>query len=414
MKKMLSYFPNPNSFASQRSASRLCLLCLSIAALCGAPASAAPGDSLHPYVGLGYGHDDNLLRVPEGFPAFGKQLGDSWYQADAGLLFDHTYSRQRIKGHAKLSKVKFNHFQQLDYDGHDVEATWNWQVGNRVDGKLGGIYSQSLGSYTDLRSDQRNLRRQRSTFFDGGWRLHPSYRLRAGVSKDKFSYDLADQRANDRTEDAYEAGADYLSASGSEIGLVLRKVKGKYPNRRAVGQQLIDDDYDQDEFKARVLWVAGGSTTVQALGGWVNRRQRSLGDDTSGFNGRISAAYKRSGAISYNAALWRDFAPIESNVLNYTLNKGASVGVAWDVSAKVKVDAGAVYERRAYNARLLAIPGGDLKDAIRSASLRATWKPRQSVQVSATLARQARTGALFLGSGNVKSTSIMLNVSAQF
>jgi len=411
MKKMLSYLPNPNSFALQRSASRLCLL---IAALCSAPASAAPGDALHVYAGLGYGHDDNLLRVPDGFPAFDNRLGDSWYQADAGLLFDHTYSRQRIKGHAKLSKVKFSHFKQLDYEGHDVEASWDWQLGNRFSGKLGGVYEQSLASYTDLRSDQRNLRRQRSTFFDGGWRLHPSYRLRAGASTDKFSYDLAAQRANDRTEDAYEAGADYLPASGNEIGLVLRKVKGKYPNRRSVGQQLVNDDYDQDEFKARVLWIAGGSTTVQALGGWVKRRQRSLGDDTSGFNGRISAAYKRSGAFSYNAALWRDFAPIESTVLNYTLNKGASVALAWDVSAKVKVDASAVYERRAYNARLLAIPGGDLKDTIRSANLRATWQPRQSVQVSATLARQARSGSVFVGSGNIKSTSLMLNVNAQF
>ena len=411
MKKMLRSFPNPNSFSSPRSASRLCLL---IAALCGAPAVAAPSDALHVFAGLGVGHDDNLLRVPEGFPAFDNQLGDSWYQLDAGLLFDHTYSRQRISGHAKLSKVKFNHFQQLDYDGHDLEGTWNWQVGNHFDGKLGAIYNQSLASYTDLRSDQRNLRRQRSAFFDGGWRLHPSYRLRAGVSKDKYSYDLAEQRANDRTEDAWEAGADYLPASGSEIGLVLRKVKGKYPNRRPLGQLLVNDDYDQDELKARVLWIASGSTTVQALGGWVKRRQRSLGDDTSGFNGRISAAYKRSGALSYNAALWRDFAPIESTVLNYTLNKGVSVSAAWDLSAKVKLDASAVYERRAYNARLLAIRGDDLKDSIRSANLRATWKPRQSVQVSATLARQARSGSAFLGSGSFTSNSIMVNVNATF
>jgi exopolysaccharide biosynthesis operon protein EpsL len=411
MKKMLSYLPKPNSFPAPRSSSLLCLL---IAALCGAPASAAPSDALHPYAGLGYGYDDNLFRVPEGFPAFDNRLGDSWYQLDAGLLFDHTYSRQRLSGQAKVSKVKFNHFQQLDYDGYDLAGTWNWQLGNHLDGKLGAIYNQSLASYTDLRSDQRNLRRQRSAFFDGGWRLHPSYRLHAGASTDKYSYDLADQRANDRTEDAYEVGADYLPASGSEIGLVLRKVKGKYPNRRPVGQQLVNDDYDQDEFKARVLWIAGGSTTVQALGGWVKRRQRSLGDDTSGFNGRISAAYKRSGALSYNAALWRDFAPIESTILNYTLNKGASVGAAWELSAKATLDASAVYERRAYNARLLNIPGSDLKDSIRSANLRATWKPRQSVQVSATLARQSRSGSVFLGSGNFTSNSIMLNLNAQF
>lgn len=411
MKNMLSYLPDPGSFPASRSAR---WLCLAIAALCGAPAAAAPSDALQLYAGLGYGHDDNLLRVPDGFPAFDNQLADSWYQADAGLLFDHTYSRQHVTAQAKFSKVKFNHFQRLDYDGHDVQGTWNWQLGNHLEGKLGGIYNQSLGSYTDLHSDQRNLRQQRSAFFDGAWRLHPSYRLRAAASKDKFSYDLVEQRANDRTEDAWELGADYLPASGSEIGLVARHVKGSYPNRRALGGQLIDDDYDQDEFKARVLWVAGGSTTVQALGGWVKRRQPSLGDATSGFNGRISAAYKRSGSISYTGALWRDFAPIESTVLNYTLNKGVSVGALWTASAKVRVDASASYERRAYNARYLAIPSGELDDSIRSASVRASWMPRQSLQLSATFTRQARSGSVFLGSGSVTSNSIVLNANGQF
>ena len=408
---MLSYLPDPSSFPSTRTASRLCLL---IAALCGAQAGAAPSDALHATAGLGYGHDDNLLRVSDGFAAFDNQRGDSWLQADAGLLFDHTYSRQRISAQAKLSKVKFDHFSQLDYVGEDLQATWNWQVGNHLEGKLGASYDQSLAPYTDLRSDQRNLRQQRRGFFDGAWRLHPSYRLRAAASKDKFSYDLGDQRANDRTEDAWEAGADYLPAGGSEIGLVARRVKGKYPNRRAVGQQLIDDDYDQDEFKARVLWVASGSTTVQALGGWVKRRQPSQGDDASGFNGRVSAAWKRSGTLSYTGALWRDFAPIESTILNYTLNKGASVGAAWEVSAKARVDASASYERRSYNARYLAIPRADLEDAIRAASVRVTWMPRPSVQVSATLARQSRSGSAFLGSGSFTSNSIVLNANAQF
>ena len=411
MKNMLSYLPKPGRFPRSQ---RALWLGLASAALCGAPAAAAPSDALHLYAGLGYGHDDNLLRVPDGFPAFDNQLSDSWYQADAGLLFDHTYSRQHVSAQAKLSKVKFSHFRQLDYDGQDVQGTWNWQLGNHLEGKLGGIYNQSLGSYTDLFSDQRNLRQQRSTFVDGAWRLHPSYRLRTAASKDKFSYDLAAQRANDRTENAYEFGADYLPASGSEIGLVARRVKGSYPNRRALGGQLIDDDYDQDEFKARVLWVASGSTTVQALGGWVKRRQPSLGDATSGFNGRVSAAHKRSGTLSLTGALWRDFAPIESAILNYTLNKGVSVGAVWQAGAKLKLDASASYEKRAYNARYLTLPGGALDDAIRSASVRATWTPRQSLQVSASLTRQARSGSAFLGSGSFTSNSIMLNANAQF
>jgi exopolysaccharide biosynthesis operon protein EpsL len=411
---MLSYLPNKITSSSLRAAGarRLCLL---VAALSAVHAMAGPSDALHAYGGIGFGHDDNLLRVPDGFPGFDNQRGDSWYQAEAGLLFDHTYSRQHISARASLSKVKFDHFKQIDYDGKDIQAKWDWQVGNHLEGKLGANYNQTLAPYTDFRSDQRNLRQQRRAYFDGAWRFHPSYRVRGGVSKDKFSYELAVQSYNDRTEDAYEIGADYLPASGSEVGLVLRKIKGKYPNRRPFGQLLINDDFDQDEVKARVLWNASGNTTVQALAGWARRRQPALGDDTSGFNGRLGATYKPRGKVSYTAALWRDFAPIESTIVSYTLNKGASVGATWEPGAKLKVDASALYERRAYNARLLAIAArGGLDDSVRSASMRLTWSPRSAVQLSAALAHQARSGSVVLGTGRFTSNSIQVNANAQF
>ena len=408
---MLSHQQNQTSLLCPRRAGRLCL----VAVLYSATAAGAPGDSLRVFGGLGYGHDDNLLRVPDGLPGFDNQLGDSWYQADAGLLFDHTYSRQRINGHAKLSKVKFNHFQQLDYDGKDIQARWNWQVGNHWDGVLGTVYNQTLAPYTDFRSDRRNLREQRRSFADGAWRFHPSYRVRAAVDREKFSYELREQRFNDRTEDSWEFGADYLPASGSEIGLVARHVKGKYPNRRPLGQQVINDDYEQDECKARVLWVASGSTTVQALAGWVKRRQPALGNDTSGFYGRVNASHKRNSVLSYQASLWRDFAPIESPLVSYTQNKGVSAGVTWDATAKLKVDANAAYERRKYNARFLPMSNrGALEDAIRTASVRATWSLRQSLQVSAALAHQVRSGSAALGTQKFSSNSIQLNVTAQF
>jgi exopolysaccharide biosynthesis operon protein EpsL len=400
---MLSYLPTNT---------RLLILA---AALASGRAVAAPSDALHVFGGLGYGHDDNLLRVPDGLPGFDNQLGDWWYQVDAGLLFDHTYGRQRLSAQATLSKVKFDHFQQLDYDGKDLQAKWNWQVGNHLEGTLGALYNQTLAPYTDFHSDERNLREQRRAYVDGAWRFHPSYRVRAGASKEKFSYELALQSYNDRTEDAWEVGADYLPASGSEIGLVARKLKGSYPNRRPFGQQLLNDDYDQDELKARISWIASGSTNVQVLAGWVKRRQPGFGDDTSGFNGRVVATWQRHSALSYNAAVWRDFAPIESTIVSYTLNKGVSAGLVWEASAKIKVEANAVYERRDYNPRLLALAAlGELNDSLHSATVRATWSARSAVQLSAALAHQARSGSAALGTGRFASNSIQLNASAQF
>lgn len=407
---MLSYRPHTISCLFIR-ASRLCVL---TGAISGVHALAGPNDALQLLGSLGYGHDDNLLRVPDAVPAHDNQLGDSWYQAEAGLLFDHTYSRQHVSAKARLSKVSFDHFRQLDYDGQDLQAKWDWQTANHLQGVLGASYNQTLAPYTDFLSDQRNLRQQRRVFGDGAWRFHPSYRVRAAAAKEKFSYELAQQSANDRTEDSSEAGIDYLPKSGSEIGLVLRTLKGKYPNRRPFGQQLLNDDYNQHEVKARVLWIASGTTTVQALAGWARRRQPALGDDTSGVNGRISAEYKPNDKLSYTAALWRDFAPIESVLVNYTLNNGVRLAATWEASAKIKVEASAVYERRKYNPRLLAISGGDLRDAIREANMRATWSPRPALQLSGALAHQARSGSALLGTGRFRSTSIVLNATAQF
>lgn len=388
-------------------------LAILIGAIFCVPAAAGPNDALHLYGALGYGHDDNLLRVPEGQPAFDGTLADSWRTAEGGLVFDHMYSRQRINAYAKLSKVKFDHFSQLDYDGKDVMANWDWQIGNHLEGKLGGSYTQLLAPYTDFRSSERNLRQQRRRYAEGAWRFHPSWRVRGAASRDKFTYALASQRFNNRREDAAEAGVDYLAASGSTVGLVARKLQGRYTYLRPLGASLVDNNYDQDEVKAKVNWIASGSTNVQVLAGWAKRKQPSFGD-SSGLNGRASATYTPRGKMSYTAAVWRDFAPLESTVVSYTLNKGASVGAVYDATAKIQLTANAVYEKRNYSPRLTLADTSGFNDSIRNANLGATWAPLRTVKLSLAFARQSRTGSPVLGTGQFRSNSIVFNANAQF
>jgi hypothetical protein len=411
---MLSYLPNKTkpTFTLAAGARRICLL---LAAVYSLPAMAGLNDAFHVYGGLGLGHNDNLLCVPEDQPPFNGQLGDYWYSADVGMLFDHTYSRQHITARATWSKTNFDYFKELDYTGKDFLANWNWQVGNHLEGKLGGTYNQTLAPYTDAHTSQRNLRVQRGIYVDGGWRMHPSYRVRAAASKDKFNFELESQSFNDRTENAWEVGFDYLPSSGSEIGLVLRRTSGIYPNHRPIGQQQINQDYDQNDILAKVLWIASGSTTVNALVGWGKRDYRGqVGQDTSGLTGRVSAAWKPNGKFNYSAALWRAFAPIVSPLVSYTLNTGASIGAGYDASDKLKFDASVIYERRKYNARFLTNAREDLDDSVRFANLRAIWTLRAKVQLSALLSHQARTGSVFLGIQNFTANTIQLNANAQF
>jgi len=379
------------------------------------PASAGPGDALHAVGSLLYGHDDNLLRVPDGSPGFDNRRDDSWWTREAGVVFDKTYGRQRIAAVAKLSKSDFDHFKQLNYDGKDLQANWYWQLGNRFEGKAGASYQQVLAPYTDFFSSERNLRKTRSSYVDGSWRFHAAWAARAGFQRDKYTYDAASQRFNDRTEDASELELDYLARSDSTVGLVVRRIKGKYPFARPVGPFLVDDDFTQDEIKLRVKWNATGATVVDALVGQTRRKQPSYGSGTtSGVAGKIKATYQPHGKLTYTAAIWRDFAPLESTVVSTTLNKGASAGVQWDATAKIKVNADINAERRSYEARSGSVPADALRDSLRTASLRATWAPRPTLQVAAGVAHQARSGAAALGTGSFTSNSMTLSASVQF
>lgn len=379
------------------------------------PVHAIPGAPLDLYGRIGWAHDDNLLRIADGAPAFDNQRSDSWTTVEFGAVVDKSWARQRLLAVAKVSKVNFDHFRQLDYDGKDFQGTWYWQLGNRLSGELGATYEQTLAPYTDFRSDQRNLREQRRSFFKGAWKLHPRWEARTALSHERFDYELAAQSFNDRTEDVLELEGRYLAPSGSTVGLVLRRIEGDYPNRRPFATTLLTDDFTQDELKARVDWKTGGALTVQALAGYARRRQPSFGTGrTSGANGRVTALYEPNGKLAYRASIWRDFAPLESTVVSYTLNKGASVGATWNASAKIRVDADAVHERRNYNPRSsLGLPS-DLDDTLRSASVKATWAIRRKITLSAAFIHQKRGGSPVLGIGDFKANTFALNASAQF
>jgi len=400
-----------------RRRSPRCSLALLVCVAASVPVRAGPGDGLQVVASLAYGHDDNLLRVPDGSPGFDNTRSDSWWTREAGLVFDQTWGRQRIAAVARLSRTDFDHFRELDYNGKDLRADWYWQLGNRLQGKAGTSYQQVLAPYTDFLSSERNLRKTRSSYADGSWRFHAAWQVRAGFQRDKYEYDAFSQRFNNRTEETPELELDYLARSDSTVGLVARRVKGKYPYLRPVGPFNLNNDFTQNELKLRVKWNAGGATIVEALAGHTRRRQPSFGEgSTSGLTGKVKGTWQPHGKMTYTAAVWRDFAPLESTIVSYTLNKGASAGAQWDASGKIRVNADVVAERRNYNARntVPAVPGDALRDSLRTASLRATWSPRPSVQVAAGYVHQARSGAAALGTGSFTSNSVTLSASAQF
>lgn len=393
---------------------RLGALSLLIGAAFSTAVHAEISDTIHPFLRTSIAYDDNLLRLSE-FPGQTPDLSDTSRTVQGGFLFERPIGRQLFTGYAKLSRVTFNRNTELDYNGKDALVDWAWQLGNHVQGHLGTSYLETLTPFADTNSKERNLRTQRRHYADVTWRFHPSWQVRAGFSRFDADYELLAQKLNNRSEDATELGLDYLAASGSKVGVQLRRLKSDYQFKGGAGTGFSDNDYTQDEIKANVLWLVSGPTKLSFLGGWVRRTHPLSGSgSSSGANGRLIADWVATGKLRLNAALWREFQVVEGGIVGSSLNKGASVAAFWSATAKVGVNAQLQHEKRDFSTinGFTALNG--LSDASTSSSLGLTYTPLRNITLEADAFRSRRSGNPIVGSNSYRSQGVSFSANVQF
>lgn len=378
-------------------------------------AHAGLSDTLFPYIGASYTHDDNLLRLPDE-STFAGPRADNVREVNYGLRFERPVGRQVFTGDFKMTRVSYDHYSELDYNGKDFRAAWNWQLGNHLEGHVGGQYVQSLTSFSDYHTSERNLRTQRKENADALWRFHPSWRVRAGFTQQKFTYEQFAQRFNDRTEDLGDVGFDYLAASGSYFGLVVRRATGKYLNNRLFNGVPVDESYQQNEVKANIDWRVSGTTRLQVLAGKARRTHNYFTErDSDGFDGRGIMTWTPRGRITLTATLWREFAAIETLYAGSSLNKGGSLAATWELAAKLQLDGRIRRERRTFEPVATLEAPFDYNDSTRTTSLGLSYLPTPTIQGNVSLYREIRTGnAGFISGGNYRSNGVSLSINAQF
>ena len=387
-----------------------------------APAFAAPDDVFRPYVGYSFAYDENVLGIPDGANTSGQDLSDTSRRAEAGIAINKRISQQVLSAKLNLYQVTYDHLRQLDNDGKDFLGNWNWHVGDHVEGNLGASYVQGLAPYVQGLAPlanvgvlERNLRTQRREFFDGSWRLHPSWRLRGGLSRDSLNYDLDSQKVGNRTEDMTEVGVDYLAASGSTFGVQLRHTRGDLPIPQQLGALLVDNSYDQNEVKAKINWLLTGKTQLQFLGGYVQRKHDFFSErDYSGLNARLIANWQATGKLGVSLSGWREIGALYDVTTSYTLNQGVSVGSTWNVTSKVKLDGLLKHETSDFSGTTAfssALPVGR-KDTYRTASLKLTYLPTDHLQLVAEAHRKNRDSTV--NGNSYPNNGVMLSSRYEF
>lgn len=357
------------------------------------PAYALEGDVIRPYASVTYSYDDNLRRFSSKQQAAGSKMSDTVMMTGVGIILDKEISRQRIYVDIGANKTNFDRNSELDNTGRDVKGRWDWELGNRLSGKIEMTHKKALVPLSEYRQSgpslSLNTRTQDRRAFEARWLFHPRWRARAALSNSETEYSADIQRNANLEENAYEVGVDYLSPSRSVVGVLYRHVKGTKPVQIFSGGP-VSNDYDQDELKLNVEWAVTGKSKVQFLGGLVDRKYDEFSTrDFRKFNMRGNFSWIPTGKTGTNLSVWKENNAQAYVTSSYTENTGISVTGNWYMTSKLSLQGNVRYEEQKFqfNEELLAT---DRSDKNKNYSLALIYKPTLSFMLNASIAHSVR------------------------
>lgn len=405
---------------------------VALGALLAQPALAWEGDTFRPFVSLGQFYDSNLFRLADGANPSGIQRDDLYRVLSGGVNVDWKPGNQQLIASATKTFVRYDRNTFLDFQGNDLQATWNWRLGNRFSGNLGATESVGQSSFGDIGVVNNQFTRK-SRFGRADWMFHPRWQIGAGVEEDDSSNSAPSQVVWDYHQTVEDVTLGYLTPKGSKLRAQVRRIDASFPNPQilqtlfGVLAAVADNSYTQTEYNLLGDWSLSGKLTLHGQAGWVNRRYENVlqsaivggyyaalvpRPDFSGFNGRVTGDWYATGKTLLSVSLYQELAAAQDINATSVLKKGASVNGAWLMREKWRLNAGMTFENRDFRGDLGVTGLPHRTDDTWGTTLSVNYAPIQAVSVDLGVSTGRRNSNISVYEYTFHS--VFVNVRADF
>ena len=329
-----------------------------------------------------------------------------------GAIFDKKISRQQLSANGNWSYNRYEKFSQINNKALDVSGNWNWLLGNQLEGNMGASFVRGQAPFL-FQPGIKNIRSEQKEYFDFAWRFHSNWRLHGDYTHFKFKSNNPRLRFQNRQEDIFGTGFDYLAKSGSSVGIHYRNIQGKFTTPIQTTEGFFSEsNYDQNEVKGKINWILSGKSRVEFLGGWVERNNPSFtSSGFNGFNARLKYSWKPTSKTEITLAGWRETVAIQSLNANFSLNTGTSISPIWNLTEKIKLSGYFSYLSQKTD-RFLRFAANQTSignnNKIITASMELSYTPYYGVEISASAYHNSLSTNALLGGFNANGGVINL------
>lgn len=356
--------------------------------------AASAADSLKPFVAYGQYYDSNIFRLDRdetivveenGIVKTATQRSDRYSVLSAGLNLDWRPGRQRVIASLARSRVRFDRYAFLDYDGEDYLAAWQWRLGNDWSGRIGASRKVSQTSFADFSSAAAvNNRVERdSAFGSAEWQIGSRWLAGLDGARLRTANSAPQYVTQDYSETSVAGWLSYATPKGSRLRGQLRKTRARYPNRATLPGMLVDSSFEQSEIGFLGDWDISAKLKSHMSAAYLRRDHDNVVQrDFSGISTRAWIDYGASAKTGFSAAVYRELGSSELENARYFLKSGVSLGTTWKLTDKLVLRVAGTAERHDYKGDPAPVAGAAPRnDEIVSGTLSLSYAPTPAVSI---------------------------------
>lgn len=383
-------------------------LLASVLLLSATDASAFFGDTVQLFVAETVTHDDNVFRIskdldPRTFLG-SSSTADTYTTSQFGANLDLTVSRQRFLATTSWGQTHYQRFSRLDFDSHDLQGSWLWQLGDQWNGQLGYIETKTLASLSNVQSGVINpltvnpLTTQR-TFGTANYLITPNWLLEAGLAQTEQHNGDFTRQINDANVSNADLTFNYVSNASNKLGVSLRQENGHMPNRQLIGGTAYDNSYDQHSTGLVTDWSVTAKSNLKARIDWVQRNFKDLTQrNWDGTTTHLTYNWKTTEALTVIAEAQRDIGSLEETHTSLVLIKGLNLRPSLALSEKTRVSALVDYSTRDYLTDPISALGAPVRsDRVHIVGATLSYTPLAKLLIEVAGQHESRTSNIAFG-----------------
>jgi hypothetical protein len=371
------------------------------------PTGSGPGDDDRPVVvrlGEQVTREDNLYRLPDGVdPSLalgpGASRDDSIATTSLALLGSWKQARQALALDVALASNRFAENTDLDYASGHAAVDWNWRLGHRWSGLLEARHEQTLASFANTRSLEKDV------FTTSGYRgeldfdVGPRWRVIGGARVATTGHENEARRGDDAEIDDASVGVEYHTPRDSSLGWEYRQSRAAYPSAALVVGGGSASDYEDRRAAMTLGYAPVSKVALKASVGYVERTYlHAYGGDFSGDVWSVALQWAPATKVQLAVESWRDLKAYLDAESNHFVSTGESLVAAWlpadaiEVSLRISRE-DQLYLGAAQDPLLALLPPRE--DEPTSESMTVTYKLRERATFNVSYRNEARASNTF-------------------